>query len=137
MSDVIFKDERRDFSRIALARPTLLRVRGGTERCQLVDISLQGALVRLPWIRPAAVGDLCTLVVALDEGLARIRMEGVVAHRGEQTVGIRCCEIDLDSVVFLRRLLEVNLGNDRLLLRELAALASSRRASPQRPRARG
>ncbi len=137
MSDVIIKDERRDFSRIALARPTLLQVRGANERCRLVDISLQGALVKLPWIRPAAVGDLCTLTIALDDGLARIRMEGVVAHRGEQTVGIRCLEIDLDSVAYLRRLLEVNLGSDRLLLRELAALASSRRAAVQRLRARG
>ena len=137
MTDVLMKDERRDFSRIPLRRPTMLQVRGANERCQLVDVSLRGALVRLAWNRPAAVGDPCTLTVALDDGIAMIRMEGVVAHRGEDTVGIRCCEIDLDSVVHLRRLLEVNLGDDRMLRRELSALASSRRAGPPRPRAAG
>jgi len=52
-------------------------------------------------------------------------MEGHLAHVGDNnTVGIRCESIDLDSISHLRRLVELNLGDPELLNRELSALVS-------------
>ena len=51
-------------------------------------------------------------------------MRGAVAHRAADTAGIRCDEMDLDSVSELRRLVELNLGDERMLHRELVALVA-------------
>ena len=122
---IVLAKERRNFSRITLDRPASLGVGGGNTACELVDISLRGALVRVPANLRAEAGQACTLTIQLDLGAVLVRMRGAVAHRGNRTVGVRCADIDLDSIAHLRRLLEVNLGDDRLLHRELAALISS------------
>ena len=126
MATVVTKEERRDFSRIALHRPATIEVGGIKVPCALVDISLCGALVRVPHTLLAVQEQSCTLVVKLDHGIETIRMRGVIAHRREDTIGIRCREVDLDGIAHLRRLLEVNLGDDVLLHRELAALVRRR-----------
>lgn len=127
MGKVLVNEERRDFSRIALHRPSLLNVHGTQNACELVDISLRGALVRVPDGFSWGVGEACTLSIRLDQGANTIRMSGVIAHRAPSTVGVHCHEVDLDSAAHLRRLLEVNLADDRLLQRELIALISSQR----------
>jgi len=126
MATVIAKLERRDFSRIALKRPARLEADGAQIACQLQDVSLRGALVRLPGAFAAAVGRPATLVILLDHGAAAIRMRGTVAHRDHDTLGLRCREVDLEGLTHLRRILEVNLGEERLLQRELEALLASR-----------
>jgi hypothetical protein len=126
MGRAVTKQERRDFSRIALRRPATLDVLGAKTTCEVVDLSLRGALLRVPVAFGAAVGQVCVLTVQLDRAFSIIRMVGTIAHGREGTVGVRCREIDLDSIVHLRRLVEVNLGDDRLLRREWSALVSGR-----------
>ncbi len=43
-------------------------------------------------------------------------------HNNKGQVGFECVHIDIDSISHLRRLVELNLGDDTLLERELAAL---------------
>ena len=125
MAKVVVNQERREFSRIAFHRPSLLEVRGAKTSCELVDISLRGALVRVPDGFGWGEGEACTLFIRLDQGASTIRMSGTIAHRDSNTVGVHCREIDLDSIAHLRRLVEVNLADDRLLHRELIALIES------------
>ena len=56
----------------------------------------------------------------LSEGGPAIIMEGMVIYQKGQFIGIECQHIDLDSMINLRRLVELNLGDERLLERELA-----------------
>lgn len=126
MGKVVVPSERRDFSRITFHRPSLLDVRGTKTACELVDVSLRGALVRVPEAFAWAEGEPCTLFIRLDQGASTIRMSGTIAHRDGASVGVHCHEMDLDSVAHLRRLLEVNLGDERLLHRELEALIARR-----------
>jgi hypothetical protein len=128
MGKVLVNEERREFSRITFHRPSLLDVRGSRTSCELVDISLRGALVRVPDGFGWGEGEVCTLLVRLDHGPSTIRMSGTIAHRESSTVGVACREIDLDSIAHLRRLVEVNLADDRLLQRELGALIASQRS---------
>lgn len=118
------QDDRRRFTRIAFHRPASLDL--GTRRadCEVLDISFKGALVKVPEAFTTGDGAQCTLVVSLDEGTASIRMEGDIAHRKGALVGIRCDEMDLESAAHLRRLVELNLGDDEVLHRELAALVA-------------
>jgi hypothetical protein len=116
-------DERRRFSRIAFHRPAELEVHGERIPCDLLDVSLKGALFELPATAGARVGDAATLTIRL-AGDAAIRMSGNLAHREGVQVGLRCVEIDLDSISHLRRLVELNLGDEDLLERELSSLVS-------------
>jgi hypothetical protein len=119
-------DERRRFSRIAFHRPGELDVGGESATCEVLDVSLRGALVEAPTGFPARVGDRCTLTVRLDAGVAEIRMEAEVVHREGMQIGLRCVEIDLDSIMHLRRLVELNLADEDALHRELSALVGDR-----------
>jgi hypothetical protein len=114
--------ERRVFSRIAFHRPAELDIRIATATCEVLDVSLKGALVEVPVSFRPRVGQRCTLSIRLDAGDARISMEGEIVHREGTLVGVRCVEIDLDSISHLRRLVELNLGDDEVLHRELSAL---------------
>lgn len=50
-------------------------------------------------------------------------MEGQVAQRQSRRLGFQCNRIDLESMSQLKRLVELNLGNEALLERELTELA--------------
>jgi hypothetical protein len=119
-------DERRRFSRISFHRPASLVAEGRSATCELLDVSLRGALVEAPAAFSAGIGARCSLAIRLDAGDATIRMEGEIAHREGAQVGVRCREIDLDSIAHLRRLVELNLGDEDLVHRELAALVARR-----------
>jgi hypothetical protein len=49
-------------------------------------------------------------------------MSTTVTHVAGRRVGLRCDNIDIDSVTHLRRLVELNAGDPNLLDRELSAL---------------
>lgn len=115
-------DERRRFSRITFHRPAELDVGIGKVTCEVLDVSLKGALVQVPVTFRTHSGEKCTLAIRLDAGEAVIRMEGEIAHREGTLVGVRCVGIDLESISHLRRLVELNLGDDALMHRELSAL---------------
>jgi hypothetical protein len=128
MATVVMSQERRDFSRIEFRCPATLNVNSRSTTCHLLDIALRGARIQTTPTFDAAAGDPCVLLVRLDAGSVSIRMIGTVAYNRSGTVGITCRGIDLDSAMHLRRLLEVNLAEDRLLDRELNALLQSRRS---------
>lgn len=115
-------NDRRHFFRVAFQSPTALECPDGTVEARLLDISLRGALVELPDGAPVPrAGDPCVLTLSLDDE-DHIRMEAVVAYADGQRAGLSCRAIDLESVTHLRRLVELNLGDETLLERELSAL---------------
>jgi PilZ domain-containing protein len=121
--------ERRRFSRVAFHRPVELELQAGPASGELVDISLKGALVEIPVELDLRSGDRCIVSIRLDPaGEAIIRMEGEITHRERGCVGVRCDEIDLESIAHLRRLVELNVGDEDVLHRELAALVGERNA---------
>ncbi|MDE2089089.1 MAG: PilZ domain-containing protein [Gammaproteobacteria bacterium] len=113
--------DRRHFSRIPFDAAVRVTGAAGTWDGHLIDLSLNGALITHPDDWRVERGERCTLSMSLG-GDIDIRMEAVVAHADAQRVGLQCTHIDLDSITHLRRLLELNLGDSRLLDRELAAL---------------
>lgn len=110
---------RRQFSRITFHAEA--RVYAGEQEfpVELLDISLKGALVRPERPFAAQGGMPATLQVRLDEMGTLISMQGAIAHVEAGAFGISCREIDLDSITHLRRLVELNLGDEALLEREL------------------
>jgi hypothetical protein len=114
-------DDRRQFWRAAFRSNVELVDSQGSSPAELIDISLKGALVKVPAQWQGVIGDGCHLKLRLAEGTA-IVMRTSVAHVEGRRVGLYCESIDLDSITHLRRLVSLNAGNNQLLDRELAAL---------------
>jgi len=117
--------EKRRFSRVAFNHTARVTTAGHDHPCELVDLSLKGALLR-PASGRFLPGAECVLTLTLDDGEHCVRMEAVVAHTAAGLVGLACRSIDLDSVSLLRRLVELNLGDPDLLERDLHALVEER-----------
>lgn len=100
----------------------ILGAAGQTGCGQLLDISLNGALVSRPAAWTGECGDRFELRIQLGGAPFHIAMHSRVAHLSEDRIGFECRHIDLDSVAHLRRLLELNLGEEQLLGRELGEL---------------
>jgi hypothetical protein len=114
--------DRRDFWRAPFRAPAhLTDSTGASWDVRLRDISLKGALVELAAGWSGSQGDQCRIRLDLAPD-ATISMVATVAHIDGIRVGLRCDEIDIDSITHLRRLVELNAGDESLLERELAAL---------------
>ncbi len=117
--------EKRRFSRIPFDSKVIVT---GDERewqCQLLDISLKGALIQRPEDWPRAVGEPFTISIQLGDEKSIIYMQVTSAHEDKEHIGFRCDHIGLDSMSHLRRLVELNLGEPDLLHRELSALINA------------
>jgi hypothetical protein len=105
----------------------LLKFEVGDSRldCELIDISLHGALIHNCTGATLDVGAPCVLILNLDDaGEVQIIMEGNIAHKNENRIGIACNYLDLDSMTHLRKLVEINLADPALLERDLLSLNS-------------
>lgn len=114
---------RRKFSRIAFQSEASLFLPDGEYGVEVLDLSLQGALIHPNANMFVNVGTHGTLKIRLDAVGTTIRMEATVVHHMANYYGLACREIDLDSVTHLRRLVELNLGNEALAEREFSQLA--------------
>ncbi|MBS3798121.1 PilZ domain-containing protein [Pseudoalteromonas sp. BDTF-M6] len=116
--------ERRHFTRVLFHRPALVTDHQEHYHCQLLDLSLKGALISHPENFHPAPGAELRLSFTLADTDIDIQMNTEVAHIEQQHIGLRCTLIDLDSATHLKRLIELNVGDDKLLHRELVQLAS-------------
>ncbi|WP_313315983.1 PilZ domain-containing protein [Stutzerimonas nitrititolerans] len=119
MSDI--PSERRRFQRIEFDAATELVRDQRHWTVELYDLSLKGLLVRRPeqWDADATQPFEARVRLADD---AEVRMQVTMAHEAGELIGFVCQHIDLESASHLRRLVELNLGDEQLLDRELAAL---------------
>ncbi|MGE8500140.1 MAG: PilZ domain-containing protein [Pseudomonas sp.] len=114
-------NDRRRFHRIAFDAPTELVQEARRWPVELHDISLKGLLVRRPEGWNGDPNQPFDAIVELGGG-TQVRMEVVLTRTQHDLLGFVCRHIDLDSISHLRRLIELNLGDESLLERELAAL---------------
>lgn len=114
--------DKRLFTRVPFVASVVLDLFPDHYACTLVDISLKGALVEraLSWEAPH--GSPCCLTVELAADGTSIQMKGAVAHSEQGRLGIRCADIDLESMTNLRRLVELNLGDEAALNREIQSM---------------
>lgn len=115
------KQENRAFSRIEFDAKSRLIGTDNQWETELIDISLKGALVMRPTSWDFAVDTAFGLDISLSNDTV-IHMEASVSHIEDDHIGFRCDHIDLESITHLRRIVELNTGNDDLLHRELSAL---------------
>lgn len=113
------EEEKRKFSRIHSDAPVTISHEQQQWQARLVDISLKGMLTERPAHWPEAA-DYCHVTVQLPGH--EINMEVEIAHTEADSIGFRCVSIDLDSIANLRRMVELNLGDEKLLEREITSM---------------
>ncbi len=115
--------ERRRFTRITFDAQTRLYQGDRFWDTQLQDISFRGILIK----RPADFSEAdenapFEATIKLIDAEHTIILTLHLAHQDSESLGFTCGYIDLDSVTYLKRLVELNLGSPELLERELSAL---------------
>jgi len=111
----------RHFSRIQFSIPVTLSNTDQQWQANLIDISLHGSLISRPEHWKGKIGETYRIELFLGDDSAII-MEVKAVHVEPASLGFACEHIDLDSITHLRRLVELNLGNEEILERELSEL---------------
>lgn len=115
-------NDKRQFKRFPIEGTVTIAANGTLAGARLLDLSLKGALAERPAHWQPQQDEHCKLSIALEGAETTVHMECRVAHIEPTHVGFHCLGIDLDSISFLRRMVELNTGEPAVLERELSAL---------------
>ena len=113
--------EHRSFTRIPFDADTSVSQDDEKWSVELMNVSLNGVLFKQPqnWkIHPGKPLLVCITIA----DRTQIKMEVSLVHITSEEAGCQCQHIDLDSITLLKRLIELNVGDDAFLERELSAL---------------
>ena len=119
-------ENRRHFTRILFSIKATLEVEEETYPVSIHDISLNGALVSSPDCSHSLQGKLGILSFLLSDNESEVVMHIAIVHQEDEEIGLRCNAIDIDSISHLRRLVELNLGDESQLNKELSQLSRQR-----------
>jgi hypothetical protein len=114
--------EKRRFHRISFDAECELHWQDEVWVSEVLDISLKGVLVKRPTEWNVPLKQPCEVIIHLDDRETAIVMAVELRHIEEHRLGFKCQYIDLESATHLKRLVELNLGDQALLEREFAHL---------------
>lgn len=118
--------ERRKFSRVIFSGDCSIseELAGEVEisQTELVDISLNGALVHRPKEWHDEPGAVINLNLTLAGSDIILEINGIVCHQEEGLLGIKFLTLSLESISHLKRLIELNLADEDLMHREMSQL---------------
>lgn len=113
--------QRRHFTRIPFDTRYRLQTADNSKQwtSQVADLSLHGVLIKRPEDFTGQVGDRLVLELILGEAEVTIHMDVHIAHVHDDLLGLECEHIELEGMTHLRRILELNLGDPKLMEREI------------------
>jgi len=118
--------EQRHHRRLTFSSACTVTHGADVRTAELVDISLNGALVKVADQPGWVVGTPVKFELRLDErGEATIAMTMEIVSARDATFGLRRKSISLDSIAHLRRVLELNFGSIELIDREISELVDA------------
>ena len=115
-------EDHRLFQRIKFVTTTDVEIDGTLHNCTLLDVSLRGALVAFADNLSPGRGLPCAVTIHLDDSHIRLPFRGVTVHSRDNLTGIRFEHIDIESMIHLRRLLELNTADAAGVRSELNSL---------------
>jgi len=114
---------RRQFTRVLFSIKAEIAIEENKYPVSIHDISLNGALVTSISREQSLKGKIGTLRFLLSDDESEVIMNIAIVHEEENETGLQCNAIDIDSVTHLRRLIELNLGDNEQLNKELNQLS--------------
>lgn len=120
-------NEHRHFTRIPFnTSATIISTRTGHKiMAELIDISFKGVLIQKPDDWQGINGEHFTIHIQLAGDEIQINLAVIEVHHENDHVGFKTEHMDLDTATNLRRLVELNLGDESLLDRELSELTKA------------
>ena len=119
-------DERRRFSRVIFSGDCSIseEIAGEMDisKTELMDISLNGALVKRPETWHDEPDTLVNLNLTLSGSDIILDIRGIVCHQEKNLLGIKFLTLGLESISHLKRLIQLNLADSQLMHRELSQL---------------
>ncbi len=120
MSQQTAQSDKRQFSRFVNYSSIIINKAEQHWESSLLDISLKGVLITKPENWSDNNGGDFKLSIHIDNSELEINMDIHLVHTENNHIGFQCDSIDLDSITNLRRLVELNLGDEELLEREIS-----------------
>lgn len=115
-------DERRRFSRVIYKAPAELHQGRIKANCSIMDLSLHGLLLSATE-EPIDASRPADLFFHLPESDVVISLQAHIVEMTDQLIRVSIQHIDIDSISHLKRLVELNVGNEELLHREIEQLS--------------
>ena len=116
------QDDRRVYPRFPFHRVASVLCENGEYAGALLDVSLRGALFEPIGHLPALSGGFTLVIPFSRDPEEAIRIFADVAFRRAQRIAVQWGQLDIESTMKLRRLVELNLGTLKLLERPLRSL---------------
>jgi hypothetical protein len=113
---------KRRFSRVKCIEKSIVETDSGPREVMLHDISLKGALVEIGSDLPVREGERWKLLFQLDHSDVVLQFEAEVVHCRENLAGVKFVEMDLDTMIHLRSLMEARTVNPEQVRHELSFL---------------
>lgn len=105
-------DDKRRFSRVPFEGTARLHINERLLPVELLDISVRGAQVRLPKGERVNPNDECKLTLTLDDSPIHLTLESQIRHAEDDQAGLVFVLIDVTDMQHLRRIVELNLGDE-------------------------
>jgi len=112
--------EQRHYQRIGFRTEASITTRESSFSCSLVDLALQGALFKSQTVIPLEIGQKANLNIYLPDPDISLNFIAELIHKRGDFCGFLFLTEDVETLVHLRRLLELNIGNPEKTDREFA-----------------
>ena len=113
--------EKRKFQRVPFTTEVEINCKEKNFSGELLDISLQGALIHRQGTIPFKEGDICELLIHLVDSEITMQFDVDLAHREENKFGFKFIGKDTETMIHLRRLLELNIGSSEAIDKEISS----------------
>ncbi|MGJ7096873.1 PilZ domain-containing protein [Vibrio hannami] len=114
--------ERRRFSRILYQAPAELHQGSVKATCTIKDLSLHGLLLSSP-SETLDINRPTDVFFHIPESDIIISLQAEIVESTDSLLRVKIQHIDIDSISHLKRLVELNVGDEQLLHREIEQLS--------------
>ncbi|MBE8606596.1 PilZ domain-containing protein [Vibrio cyclitrophicus] len=114
--------ERRQFSRVVYQVPTELSQGSVNVSGSVQDLSLHGLLIQCDDFQQLSHDIPVQVSFTLANSDINIQLEATIVSTINTSMRLRIEHLDIDSISHLKRLIELNVGDDELLYREIEHL---------------
>jgi c-di-GMP-binding flagellar brake protein YcgR len=122
-------EDRRLFSRVGFHSSVTVEVQGQAYQAELIDISLKGALIISEGDFSFVKNEPCVFELRLDADTVAVKTAALIVYSQTNQLGLEFQNLDLESMVHLRRLIELNLGDPDKIQQELFFLMNPTQGS--------
>ncbi|MBF0198687.1 MAG: PilZ domain-containing protein [Planctomycetes bacterium] len=112
--------ENRKFHRLPFHADVSIHAQGGEDLVGTLDnISLRGVLVNLNDESAQIKFKKCKMQIKLNDSSRTLNFKADVVYQSENAIGMHFTEVDLDSLTFLREILDANSDNNQVVEHEM------------------